>query len=533
MAIFALIPRRAAGALIACAAMASPLAHSQINAPVVTAWGDTKQLKFDWDPVPNAAYYQLLFHAPGSTTTFFTLSPSKTAATNNISAHLFDWDRWSYGVTACNSQGSCSEGRPPVAIKTLMQDTIGYFKPSVTNQEANFGYRVALAEDGNTFAVLSREEPVGSSRAAPFYVFTKIAGRWRQQARSFPSTTTPRLHNLGIDPSSGSLAMSQDGNTLMVGMPFQTEKDGYGYNNSVSIYRRSNNSWALEYQIVNPGEVGPTPSENQYFARMDLAGTRIVARLDSRVQMLERGSAGWKVREIPQPIDFCMDTRLSGDGKTIAYFCGVSNEFPTRVFLAKYPDWVPVMAFDAAAPRQNYGSALAINYQGTMIAVGIHEFIDTGEYPVPTPFEVRVYRQRDGAWQQFGNTLRAGSWSDANGPSFGEQLEFSRNGTYLAVAYRLDAGQGTGVWSPPLVKAPGSTHTGAVYVYEFPTSGPQLRRVVKPNVEFASMDGMDLSLANDGKTLLIGQPEENSKSTGIDGNRNDSSLPRAGAAWLY
>ncbi|HET7809590.1 MAG TPA: hypothetical protein VFL16_03365 [Steroidobacteraceae bacterium] len=506
-------------------------------APEVTAWGDTKQLKFDWDPVPNAAYYQLLFHAPGSTTVFFTLSPAKTAATNNISAHLFDWDRWSYGVTACNSQGSCSEGRPEVAIKSLMQDTIGYFKPAVANPEGNFGHRVALAEDGNTFAVLSREEPVGSSRAAPFYVFTKIAGRWRQQARIFPSSTTPGLHNVGIDPysTSGALALSQDGNTLMVTMPFRATRDDY-YSNSVSIYRRTNNSWALEYQVVNPGLGGRTPSENKDFARMDLAGTRIVYRYGSGIlQLLERGSAGWKVRDIPAPVDmdYCYDTRMSGDGKTIAYFCAASES--GRVFLAKYPDWVPIRAFDPAEPRHNYVISLAMNYPGTMIAVGVREFDEVEQGP--TDYEVRVYRQRDGAWQQFGNTLLSGSWSEQYGLGFGEALEFSRNGTYLAVSHRLDSGQGTGVQSPPLARAPGSppdTYTGAVYVYEFPASGPRLRRVVKPNVAAAwTMEGMDFSLANDGKTLVIGQPNESSKATGIDGNRYDSSASRSGAAWLY
>ena len=262
MSVSSLFLRCSAG-VFASAALLSPFAHAQQTAPPnVTAYATIKQLHFDWDPAPGATYYQLLFHAPGSTVVFFTLPASQTAATNNISAHLFDWDQWSYGVNACRNSSDCSEGWPPNATKTLMQDAIGYIKPSVTSDHAYFGHRVALAEDGNTFAVLSREEPVGSSRAAPFYVFTKIAGQWRQQARMFPSTTVPRLHNVGFDTFySGSLAMSQDGNTLMVGMPFRIARNYFGYNNSVSIYRRSNNSWALEHQVVSPDQVETEPLE--------------------------------------------------------------------------------------------------------------------------------------------------------------------------------------------------------------------------------------------------------------------------------
>src|SRR6478735_606020 len=191
MSVSSLFLRCSAG-VFASAALLSPFAHAQQTAPPnVTAYATIKQLHFDWDAAPGATYYQLLFHAPGSTVVFFTLPASQTAATNNISAHLFDWDQWSYGVNACRNSSDCSEGWPPNATKTLMQDAIGYIKPSFTSDHTYFGHRVALAEDGNTFAVLSREEPVGSSRAAPFYVFTKIAGQWRQQARMFPSTTVP------------------------------------------------------------------------------------------------------------------------------------------------------------------------------------------------------------------------------------------------------------------------------------------------------------------------------------------------------
>jgi hypothetical protein len=40
-------------------------------------------------------------------------------------------------------------------------------------------------------------------------------------------------------------------------------------------------------------------------------------------------------------------------------------------------------------------------------------------------------------------------------------------------------------------------------------------------------------LAHDGKTMVLGEPGNPSNGTGIQGPRNDASLPGAGAFWLY
>ena len=45
--------------------------------------------------------------------------------------------------------------------------------------------------------------------------------------------------------------------------------------------------------------------------------------------------------------------------------------------------------------------------------------------------------------------------------------------------------------------------------------------------------GWEVSLNQDGHVLAVGSPYDASKATGIDGDREDSSIPASGAVWLY
>src|SRR6185436_13968884 len=93
---------------------------------------------------------------------------------------------------------------------------------------------------------------------------------------------------------------------------------------SVTVYHRTNNTWAREYQLVASNYTDRTSQEDREFALMNSAGTRIAFRFATNepVRMIERGSAGWTERPVGQPQAECRYPRLSGDGNTLAYLCG-------------------------------------------------------------------------------------------------------------------------------------------------------------------------------------------------------------------
>ena len=139
-----------------------------------------------------------------------------------------------------------------------------YIKASNAEQEDEFGYRVALASDGNTLAVgAHREEnlspginpPEGSSGigVGAVYIFTRSGSTWTQEAyikASNPSTT---------DLFGESVALTSNGNILAVGASSEDSNasgiDGDQNDNSatnagaVYLFIRENGVWTQDVYL--------------------------------------------------------------------------------------------------------------------------------------------------------------------------------------------------------------------------------------------------------------------------------------------
>jgi len=70
-------------------------------------------------------------------------------------------------------------------------------------------------------------------------------------------------------------------------------------------------------------------------------------------------------------------------------------------------------------------------------------------------------------------------------------------------------------------------------VLERKSSGWVLRRWIKPGSTHDQWFGHSLALGNNGRILAVGAPLDPSAATGIDGDRDDASMPERGAVWLY
>jgi trimeric autotransporter adhesin len=533
-----LVARRAAGfgALLgACmsAAFAAPPA-----APVVETSAEIKLLNFDWDVVPRSNYYELWFRANNGApwVKFMESVPWRPHAFNNISAHLLDWDQARYQVKACNPSG-CSSST--VKVKSHMFESLGYFKGSSSYAGAQFGSAAAISEDGQYIAAFAAHEPGGEADPAVIYIFSKASGSWRREARIVPSPSTDTRKNRGLrSAGEGKLALSADGSTLAVGMPYRNNTGigtrSYG---SVGVYRRSGTTWTREYQEINPdyqGVLGPI--------QLSESGTRLVYHLDpaTPLQVLEHTAAGWvksaPIPDFPKGTEsyFCSDrlARLSGDGNTLARVCnsgfGDGSPRPYLLVIATAPDWAVKHEFSFEKRLGHGFNTLAIDYDGNTLAFSTNP----GEMPIDFMSQVYVWKIVNGALQT--SLLHAGDWTDPAGFSYhyGDALALSRDGAWLAVSDPWDRGAGMGVLSPPL--QPTQQQTGATYVYDVRNATPQLRRVLKPNNPFTGLHSdPTVAFGNNGKSLLIADPRDDSAATGIDGNRNDTSKPDAGAVWLY
>ena len=497
------------------AAVAAPPA-----APVVTAGATAKQLQFDWDIVPRSNYYELWFKANNGApyVKFGEAVPWRPRILSSVSAHLLDWDQARYQVRACNPSG-CGVSAD-VAVTNLQQQAIGYFKSAHPVPGNNYGHDVAMSYDGQTFVVSALFE----SGAPAAYIYHKVQGHWREEARIEPGDFTGSGD--GIE-----FSLSYDGNVLAMSTTDTT--DGVNAEGAVFIYRRTGNSWAFEAELV-----GGARQEFEVFGlspQLNAEGTFLMVSYSfGDAEQYEYRNGGWKLNRRFTAPSGSSPVVASGDRQVFARCRRVAGAVVVEIQRLQVATTPVASVTVAASDRQHYCEDITIDYLGDFIAVGHGPRGSTS--PAWDP-EVTVIRRIQYVYQAAA-TLRPGNWQTTIGSrrsAFGHTVALSSNSGLIAVGDVNDSGQGHDVNAPPL--AAGTVATGAVYVFQRQGNSWSLRKVLKPHSATAPATGFGTAIAFgewlSGKTLVVGDPSENSGAPGIDGNRDDTSLPSAGAVWLY
>ncbi len=110
------------------------------------------------------------------------------------------------------------------------------------------GFSVALSSDGNT-AILGGPDDNSSVGAA--WIFTRSNGVWTQQGDKLVGTGSVKVKGWSIDQG-WSVALSGDGNTAIVGGPYDNGSTGAAW-----VFTRSNGVWTQQgNKLVGAGAVG-------------------------------------------------------------------------------------------------------------------------------------------------------------------------------------------------------------------------------------------------------------------------------------
>lgn len=141
-----------------------------------------------------------------------------------------------------------------------------------------------------------------------------------------------------------------------------------------------------------------------------------------------------------------------------------------------------------------------------------------------------------GAWQPK-SMVYIKAWNTNKDDQFGGAVALSGDGNTLAVGAVNEDGAGKGV-NPASKFGKGGkemvTNSGAVYVYTRAATGWKQQAYLKAsNAGEGYQFGNALSLSNDGNLLAVGSTGEASSAAGINGNQNDSSMPGAGAVYIF
>jgi hypothetical protein len=133
-----------------------------------------------------------------------------------------------------------------------------YVKASNTSEQDNFGWMVALSNDGNTMAVGAYLEDELALDAGAVYVFGRDGDSWSQHA-------SVKASNAGEDDQFGySVALSGDGEVLAVGAIQERsgavgingdQSPGSAQNGAVYVFGRDGESWAQRAYVKAPQPV--------------------------------------------------------------------------------------------------------------------------------------------------------------------------------------------------------------------------------------------------------------------------------------
>jgi antibiotic biosynthesis monooxygenase (ABM) superfamily enzyme len=309
---------------------------------------------------------------------------------------------------------------------------------------AQQGLSVALSADGNTAIVGG---PFDNTRAGATWIFTRSGGVWMQQAKLVGSGAVP-TSVLGVRQGL-SVALSADGNTALVGGPFDNGFAGAGW-----VFVRSGGVWTQQGEkLVGTGAVG-FASQGQSVSLSADGNTALVGGPDAGAAWVYTRSGGVWTQQ---------GEKLVGTG---------------------------------AAGSAAQGSSVALSADGNTAIVGGR--LDNG-----TAGATWIFTRSGGVWtQQGGKLVGTGAAGDA-------QQGFS-------VALSADG-------NTAIVGGPGNLQlSGAGATWVFTRSGgvwtQQGQKLVGSGGSLFAEQGTSVALSADGDTAIVGGSGDNGE---------------AGAAWVF
>jgi FG-GAP repeat len=373
---------------------------------------------------------------------------------------------------------------------------------------ANFGVSVALSADGDT-ALIGGVDNNGDVGAA--WVYTRSGSNWTQQAKKLTGSGEAGTGGFG-----SSVALSGDGNTALIGGPFDHDNTGAAW-----VFTRSRSAWTQQgMKLTGQGESGA----GWFGSSVALSGdgdTALVggpygdADVDAGAAWLfGRSGSTWhqegrKLAGSGGTDSFGFSVALSSDGNT-ALIGGLSRSRMVGaawVFTRSGSNWHQQgrkLTDSGEIGTANFGACVALSADGNTGLFG-------GPYDKGNPTSggagaAWVFTRSGSGWSRQGRKL-TGS---------GETLSGEPNEFGFSVA--LSAGGNTA-----LIGDPGDNSIGAAWVFTRSRSGwtEQGKKLIGSGSGQggAAYFGSSVALSADGNTALIGGPEGNGD--------------HVGAAWVF
>jgi hypothetical protein len=381
----------------------------------------------------------------------------------------------------------------PITIDPLVQQGP---KLVPNNEQGNgvgseFGISAALSADGNTALVGGT---VDNSDIGAAWVFTRSGSTWTQQAKLFPNDTA---NGLGADFGK-SVALSADGNTALIGGNLDNGQSGAAW-----VYTRSGSSWTRQGpKLVGSGGAGGFGGSVALSAD---GNTALIGAPDDSTSgtawVFTRSGTSWSPQTVLSPnttnvgnARFGASVALSSDGN-IALIGGPTdntNEGAAWVFTRSGTTWSPtggtkLVPSDEANPiSSHFGTAVDLSSDGNTAVIG-----GPDDNNPSVGGAAWVFTRTGATWSQQGSKLLPTNASGGN-TQFGDSVAVSADGNIALIGANLDANMVGAAYR--------FTRSGTSWTEESRLTG-------QGEVGFGNF-GASVGLASDGQTALVGGPAD-------------------------
>lgn len=385
-----------------------------------------------------------------------------------------------------------------------------------SNANDYFGYTLALSSNGDTLAVGTPFESSGAKGingerndasqpdAGAVYVFTRANDTWAEQAYIKASNAE------AYDYFGGSVSLSGDGNTLVIGAQGEASKavgvngdeedNSVGVAGAVYVFERSEVTWAQKTYLKASTQVYlSSPCFDPSLIR---CLTTNGSRFGSSVSIAEDGNTLVVGAFFEHSNAVGIDAAENNIG---AFRSGAAY-----VFIKIEGGWQQQAYVKASNARahSNFGYRVALGSAGDILAVssindssqaaGVNG--DGSDTSAPSAGAVYLFSRSNDEWSEVAY-LKASNAS-AN-TEFGSSLALSADGEWLAVGAAKEKSNAAGIGGNQTNEA--AAAAGAVYLFKRDgNSWAQHRYIKAPAAVSADNFGFSLALGEDGETLAVG-----------------------------
>ena len=403
-----------------------------------------------------------------------------------------------------------------------------YLKASNSGAADQFGFAVAISDDGDTVAVSANLEDSAATgvngdqhndsmeNSGAVYVYRRGDEGWRQEAYLKASNTG--------EPEDGDgfgyvLGLSADGSILAVGATGEdgssTGVNGDDSDNSargagaVYVFEREGDEWSQQ-AYLKASNTDATDLFGISLAISDDGETLVISALD------EDGST--------QGINGQDDNESRGSG-AVYVFTRDGVQWTQQAYLkSSNSGRNDAFSMVALSGDGNTLGVSAFDEDSSDTGVGADQSDDSSE----DSGAVYVFSRDGGNWAQ---TAYIKSSNTSPFDQFGTRMFFNRDGSVLAVGVPLEDGSASGVDG---VQDDLADEAGAVYLFR--RTGEEWRQAAylkAPASEIYDEYGANVALDDTGETVAVGVRLDDSGSSGVDGDQSDNSVRDSGAVFVH